>query len=57
MFYSGKAKEDSFLMSLFLHLILFHTRSGLALVKFYNAAVRRFLKTFKRGNVWDGDNL
>ena len=38
-------KENNFLMSCF----SFQTRKGLVLVKFwYNAAVRRFLKTFRK---------
>ena len=43
-------KEGSFLMSLFLSSCFsFQTRTDLGLVKFYyNAAVRRFLKTFRR---------
>ena len=40
--------EDRFLMSLFLSLFLFQTRKDLALVKFYDAAVRRFLKTYRK---------
>ena len=43
-------KEGSFLMSLFLSSCFsFQTRTELDLVKFYyNAAVRRFLKTFRK---------
>ena len=43
-------KEDSFLMSLFLsYCFSFQTRKDLVLVNFYyNAAVRRFLKTFRK---------
>ena len=43
-------KEDSFLMSSFLSSYFsFQTRADLVLVKFcYNAAVRRFLKTFRK---------
>ena len=43
-------KEDSFLMSLFLSSCFsFQTRIDLFLVKFYyNTAVRRFLKTFRK---------
>ena len=43
-------KEGSFLMSLFLsYCFSYQTRKDLVLVKFYyNAAVRRFLKTFRK---------
>ena len=43
-------KEDSFLMSLFLSSCFsFQTRTDLVLFKFYyNAAARRFLKTFRK---------
>ena len=42
-------KKDSFLMSFFLcSCISFQTRTDLVLLNFYyNAAVRRFLKTFR----------
>ena len=42
--------EDSFLISLFLSTCFsFQTRADLVLVKFfYNVAVRRFLKTFRK---------
>ena len=40
-------KEGRFLRSLFLF-FSFQTRKDLALVKFYNATVRRFLKTFTK---------
>ena len=43
-------KEDSFLMSLFLFTCFsLKIRRNLVLIKFfYNAAVRRFLKTFRK---------
>ena len=43
-------KEDSFLMSFFLSsCFFFQTSADLVLVKFYyNAAVRRFLRTFRK---------
>ena len=54
-------KEDSFLMSLFLSSCFsFQIRTDLVLVKFfYNAAIRRFLKTFRnlQGNGCDGNNF
>ena len=39
-------KEYNFLTNYFFLRLSFQTRKNLALVKFYNAAIRRFLKTF-----------
>ena len=45
-------KEDNFVVSLFVSLFLFSTGKNLCLVKFYNAAVRGFVKTFRKYVVW-----